>query len=110
MKVKNLYLDKAILALSDRLYEEAAEHALTGIKQTKNNKKTPRLNKMLTRILSCAAKALNDEVTPPKDGDSVNCSFCGRSEHEVKLVHSNKALICKKCTELVSDIFKEEIK
>lgn len=110
MKVENQYLEKAISAISDRLYEEAAEYALAGIKQTKNNNKTPCLNKMFTRILSCAAMALNGELKSPKEEDTENCSFCSKNEHEVKLVHSNKAAICNECSELVSDIFKEENK
>jgi ATP-dependent Clp protease ATP-binding subunit ClpX len=47
-------------------------------------------------------------------GDSKNtlfCSFCGKSQHEVKkLIAGPTVFICDECVELCMDIIKEEAK
>ena len=44
-----------------------------------------------------------------KKGETVYCSFCGKSQHEVrKLVAGPCAFICNECVELCSDIIHEE--
>jgi len=48
-----------------------------------------------------------------KDGDSklLYCSFCGKSQHEVrKLIAGPSVFICDECVELCNDIIREEIK
>jgi len=76
MKAKNKCLEKAKSAIIDGLYEEAAEHALAGIKQTKNNKKTSHLNTIFTRILSSAATVLNGDEKPASLQTSIICLPC----------------------------------
>ena len=45
------------------------------------------------------------------DGDRLlNCSFCGKSQHEVrKLIAGPSVFICDECVELCNDIIREEI-
>ena len=39
------------------------------------------------------------------------CSFCGKSQHEVKkLIAGPTVFICDECVELCMDIIKEEVK
>ena len=43
-------------------------------------------------------------------GDHVKCSFCGKSQHEVrKLVAGPSVYICDECVELCRDIIVEEL-
>ncbi|RUO25230.1 ATP-dependent Clp protease ATP-binding subunit ClpX [Aliidiomarina minuta] len=46
-----------------------------------------------------------------KDGKSLYCTFCGKSQHEVrKLIAGPSVFICDECVELCNDILREEIK
>ena len=51
---------------------------------------------------------------PPQSTDSKNtlyCSFCGKSQHEVKkLIAGPTVFICDECVELCMDIIREENK
>ena len=53
-------------------------------------------------------------MTGPSSGDSKNtlyCSFCGKSQHEVrKLIAGPNVFICNECVELCMDIIREEDK
>jgi ATP-dependent Clp protease ATP-binding subunit ClpX len=54
-------------------------------------------------------------MTDKQNGDSDNkllyCSFCGKSQHEVrKLIAGPSVFICDECVELCNDIIREEIK
>ena len=41
---------------------------------------------------------------------SIHCSFCGRSEHQVRfLIPSQNAAICDKCVDICSDIIDEQL-
>ena len=45
------------------------------------------------------------------DGKLLYCSFCGKSQHEVrKLIAGPSVFICDECVELCTDIIKEEHK
>ena len=47
------------------------------------------------------------------DGDNklLYCSFCGKSQHEVrKLIAGPSVFVCDECVELCNDIIREEIK
>lgn len=45
-----------------------------------------------------------------KDGKLLYCSFCGKSQHEVrKLIAGPSVFICDECVELCNDIIREEI-
>ena len=47
----------------------------------------------------------NDE-----DGKLLYCSFCGKSQHEVrKLIAGPSVFICDECVELCNDIIREEL-
>ena len=50
---------------------------------------------------------------PGKPGDGerlLYCSFCGKSQHEVrKLIAGPSVFICDECVELCNDIIREEI-
>lgn len=46
-----------------------------------------------------------------KDGKSLYCTFCGKSQHEVrKLIAGPSVFICDECVDLCNDILREEIK
>ena len=45
-----------------------------------------------------------------RDGDMLRCSFCGKSQHEVrKLIAGPSVFICDECVELCNDIIREEM-
>lgn len=56
----------------------------------------------------------SDNTDETGDGDSKNtlyCSFCGKSQHEVrKLIAGPNVFICNECVELCMDIIREEDK
>ena len=44
------------------------------------------------------------------DGKLLYCSFCGKSQHEVrKLIAGPNVFICDECVELCNDIIREEL-
>jgi len=44
-----------------------------------------------------------------KGGELLNCSFCGKSQHEVrKLIAGPSVYICNECVDLCNDIIREE--
>ena len=44
------------------------------------------------------------------DGKLLYCSFCGKSQHEVrKLIAGPSVFVCDECVELCNDIIREEI-
>ena len=46
-----------------------------------------------------------------KSGKLLYCSFCGKSQHEVrKLIAGPQVYICDECVDLCNDIIREEIK
>lgn len=46
-----------------------------------------------------------------KDGKALYCTFCGKSQHEVrKLIAGPSVFICDECVDLCNDILREEIK
>ena len=46
-----------------------------------------------------------------EDKDKLFCSFCGKSQHEVKkLIAGPTVFICDECVDLCTDIIKEESK
>lgn len=51
-----------------------------------------------------------DKTTSDKHGKLLYCSFCGKSQHEVKkLIAGPSVFICDECVELCNDIIREEI-
>ena len=45
-----------------------------------------------------------------EDGKLLYCSFCGKSQHEVrKLIAGPSVFICDECVELCNDIIREEM-
>ncbi|NDF12457.1 MAG: ATP-dependent Clp protease ATP-binding subunit ClpX [Proteobacteria bacterium] len=55
---------------------------------------------------------MSDKTTTPTDSDNtLYCSFCGKSQHEVKkLIAGPAVFICNECVELCLDIIREETK
>ena len=50
-------------------------------------------------------------VEENKDSGTLYCSFCGKSQHEVKkLIAGPTVFICNECVELCVDIIREESK
>src|SRR5687768_3008832 len=44
------------------------------------------------------------------DGKLLYCSFCGKSQHEVrKLIAGPSVFVCDECVELCNDIIREEL-
>jgi len=53
---------------------------------------------------------MSDENNTSTDGKILYCSFCGKSQHEVrKLIAGPSVYICDECVELCNDIIREEL-
>ena len=53
---------------------------------------------------------MSDDKASNKDEKLLYCSFCGKSQHEVrKLIAGPSVFICDECVDLCNDIIKEEI-
>jgi len=53
---------------------------------------------------------MNDQKQTSNDGKILYCSFCGKSQHEVrKLIAGPSVYICDECVELCNDIIREEL-
>ncbi len=53
---------------------------------------------------------MSDDKTTSDDDKLLYCSFCGKSQHEVrKLIAGPSVFICDECVELCNDIIREEI-
>ncbi len=53
---------------------------------------------------------MSDDIKTPDDEKLLYCSFCGKSQHEVrKLIAGPSVFICDECVELCNDIIREEI-
>jgi ATP-dependent Clp protease ATP-binding subunit ClpX len=53
---------------------------------------------------------MNDQDNKSTDGKILYCSFCGKSQHEVrKLIAGPSVYICDECVELCNDIIREEL-
>ncbi len=54
---------------------------------------------------------MSDKQNTDGDNKLLYCSFCGKSQHEVrKLIAGPSVFICDECVELCNDIIREEIK
>lgn len=54
---------------------------------------------------------MSDKQSGDGDNKLLYCSFCGKSQHEVrKLIAGPSVFICDECVELCNDIIREEIK
>ena len=52
----------------------------------------------------------DDKHGKSEDGKLLYCSFCGKSQHEVrKLIAGPSVFICDECVELCNDIIREEM-
>ena len=53
---------------------------------------------------------MSDQKQTSNDGKILYCSFCGKSQHEVrKLIAGPSVYICDECVELCNDIIREEL-
>ena len=53
---------------------------------------------------------MSDDKIRGDDGKLLYCSFCGKSQHEVrKLIAGPSVFICDECVELCNDIIREEM-
>ena len=53
---------------------------------------------------------MSDQDNKSTDGKILYCSFCGKSQHEVrKLIAGPSVYICDECVELCNDIIREEL-
>ena len=54
---------------------------------------------------------MSDDSTNSDDGGKLlYCSFCGKSQHEVrKLIAGPSVFICDECVDLCNDIIREEV-
>jgi ATP-dependent Clp protease ATP-binding subunit ClpX len=53
---------------------------------------------------------MSDQKHTTSDGKILYCSFCGKSQHEVrKLIAGPSVYICDECVELCNDIIREEL-
>ena len=54
---------------------------------------------------------MSDKQSGDGDNKLLYCSFCGKSQHEVrKLIAGPSVFVCDECVELCNDIIREEIK
>lgn len=54
---------------------------------------------------------MGDNKNNGDSGKLLYCSFCGKSQHEVrKLIAGPSVYVCDECVELCNDIIREEIK
>lgn len=54
---------------------------------------------------------MGDNKSNGDGGKLLYCSFCGKSQHEVrKLIAGPSVYVCDECVELCNDIIREEIK
>src|SRR4029079_14706965 len=52
----------------------------------------------------------DDSRSKGDDGKLLYCSFCGKSQHEVrKLIAGPSVFVCDECVELCNDIIREEL-
>ena len=53
---------------------------------------------------------MTDNTGKGDDGKLLYCSFCGKSQHEVrKLIAGPSVFICDECVDLCNDIIREEV-
>src|SRR5690554_7933817 len=53
---------------------------------------------------------MTDDIKGKSDGKLLYCSFCGKSQHEVrKLIAGPSVFICDECVDLCYDIIREEV-
>ena len=53
---------------------------------------------------------MSDQKNKSSDGKILYCSFCGKSQHEVrKLIAGPSVYVCDECVELCNDIIREEL-
>ncbi len=53
---------------------------------------------------------MTEETTSGDSGKLLYCSFCGKSQNEVrKLIAGPSVFICDECVDLCNDIIREEI-
>ena len=53
---------------------------------------------------------MSDDTRSKDDGKLLYCSFCGKSQHEVrKLIAGPSVFVCDECVELCNDIIREEL-
>ncbi len=53
---------------------------------------------------------MTDESTSGDNGKLLYCSFCGKSQNEVrKLIAGPSVFICDECVDLCNDIIREEV-
>ena len=53
---------------------------------------------------------MSDETSGKDEGKLLYCSFCGKSQHEVrKLIAGPSVFVCDECVELCNDIIREEL-
>ncbi len=53
---------------------------------------------------------MSDDTRAKDDGKLLYCSFCGKSQHEVrKLIAGPSVFVCDECVELCNDIIREEL-
>jgi ATP-dependent Clp protease ATP-binding subunit ClpX len=53
---------------------------------------------------------MSDETRDRDDGKLLYCSFCGKSQHEVrKLIAGPSVFVCDECVDLCNDIIREEL-
>ncbi|MDR0479372.1 MAG: ATP-dependent Clp protease ATP-binding subunit ClpX [Burkholderiaceae bacterium] len=50
----------------------------------------------------------DDKKGAPNSEKDLHCSFCGKSQHEVKLIGSDAVFICYECLTLCNDLMREE--
>ena len=52
----------------------------------------------------------DDKSNTGDNGKLLYCSFCGKSQHEVrKLIAGPSVFVCDECVELCNDIIREEV-
>lgn len=107
MKKKSEYLEKAYIASRAGNHEEAAGHAMAGMKIAKRNGDTEFADALVT-MLNYTFTCLMSKRNLLKKSD-IGCSACGKNEDTVKIMGIAGILICNECNKLISKTLKDNL-
>ncbi|KGQ11245.1 ATP-dependent Clp protease ATP-binding subunit ClpX [Beauveria bassiana D1-5] len=104
---------KEILKVKARMNELMAEHTGKSLEQIEKDTERDRFLSASEAVDTQKREEVLLMTDKRKDGSGklLYCSFCGKSQHEVrKLIAGPSVYICDECVDLCNDIIREEIK
>ena len=107
MKKKSEHLEKAYIASRAGNHEEAAGHAMAGMKIAKRNGDTEFADALITMLNYTFTCLMSKRNLLKKSG--IGCSACGKNENTVKIMGIAGILICNECNKLISKTLKDNL-